>query len=604
MPGVRRAPTAEHGAQANPGRRPRWGFSRCQTEGDCSGVVGSGSLPDVGVTPADLDRWDPASIRSVSQAASTRAHQTRAVASDIDGIMAQMQWQGESFELAVVKAKVISNELMIHADECDQAARVVGAAASEVESIKSEWGRLQRMADHWGIVINTADGSLHWYTPEDPDDAAEMERRADIVEAEIKDLLRRADATDGRLSTAVDGAISDMGDALGTDHIEDSSDAQKTVEEALAGNQDSAAQVQSVLDSIRPQQLSGAETLTPIQASVLSQMQAQQHGMSVLELTAAEWRLGDSKGIIADSWQLMSNPDVHFPATELTPGAIDNPGNITGGGFGQLPTSVQGVLTSKGMSQLSEMGRVTNIVTDGSGNFRHGTELNRSMLNKATEMMSAETFHGTPAGGRAPTTIVNDGMPVALDVLATAGQDRQAVHDIVNDSNYAERFMHGSLTNDWSDDGRAVSDMFSWTGDAANGADATLAAETASAYGGWVGKLEDQLMSLPGSQTLGQVNPEAVQGLAYGWRRTFLTSPICPRVRMAGLISPMPTDPRTTAHYRSPRASSRCSAPTKKPRTISTAPLLVRLHSPSSTTRTISERASTRPPTVAVWRIR
>lgn len=484
--------------------------------GDYSVFDGSGIFPVVAITVADLDRWDPASIRSVSVTAARRAGDTRTVAHDVNGIMQQLQWRGESYESALVKAKTISNELMIHADECDQASRDLESAASEVESVKSEWGRLQRMADHWGIVINTADGSLSWYTPADPEDAAEMERRADLVEREINDLVRRADAIDERLSAAVEDAISDMADALGTDHIEDSADARRTVEEALAGNQDSATQVQSVLDSIRPDQVAGTEPLTPLQSQVLSQMQAQQHGMSVPELTAAEQRLGDGKGIMADSWQLMSNPDMHFAKTELTPGALDNPDNITGGGFGQLPTSVQGVLTSKGMSQLGEMTQVTNIVKDGNGNFRHGTELNRSMLNKATEMMSSETFHGTPVGGRGPATIVNDGMPVALDVLATAGQDRQAVHDIVNDSNYAERFMQGSLTNEWSDDGRAVSDMFSWTGDVGNGPDARLAAETASAYGGWVGRLEDQLMNLPGNQTLGEVNPEAVQGLAHG----------------------------------------------------------------------------------------
>ncbi|MET0863741.1 MAG: hypothetical protein ABWZ98_05355, partial [Nakamurella sp.] len=169
----------------------------------------------MGVTLADLDRWDPGSIRSVADAAKARADETRAVAADIDGIMQQLKWQGESHETAMARAKTISNELMIHADECDQASTAVGAAASEVESIKSEWGRLQRMADHWGIVINTADGSLSYYIPDDPEDAAEMERRADIVEREMQDLLRRAAATDTRLSAAVDDAISETADALG-----------------------------------------------------------------------------------------------------------------------------------------------------------------------------------------------------------------------------------------------------------------------------------------------------------------------------------------------------------------------------------------------------
>lgn len=470
----------------------------------------------MGVTLADLDRWDAGSVQAVADVADQRANANRAVGHDVVGIMTRLQWQGYSAVEARAAAERISSELLIHADECEQAGHIVRNAASDVASIKANWAALQRTADRWGIVIDTADGSLSWYEPEDPEDKAEMERRVNIVQAEIQDLLRRADSTDERLSSAVEGAISDMADALGTDHIESQEDARKTVEDALAGNHDAADQVKSVLDSIRPEQVSGAEPLTPLQAQVLSQMQAQQHGMSLSELTAAENRLGDDGTIIGDSWQLMSNPDVLFPKTELSPGALDNPENISAGSFGQLPTSVQAVLSSKGMSQFGEMSQLTNIVKDGSGNLRHGTELDRGMLNKATEMMSAETFHGTPMGGRGPATIANDGMPLALDVLATAGQDHQAVHGIVNDPNYAERFMRGSLTNEWGDDGKAVSDMFSWTGDPSHGPDAKLAAETASAYGGWVGRLEDELMTMEGNQTLGQVNPEAVQGLAYG----------------------------------------------------------------------------------------
>jgi hypothetical protein len=133
----------------------------------------------VGVTLADLDRWDPAGIRVVSDAASARAAETRTVAADIDGIMSQLQWQGESHEGASLKAKTISSELLIHADVCDEASRAVGAAASEVESIKSEWQRIQRLADRYGIVVNTATGDLKYYEYDDPDDMAEMLRRVE-----------------------------------------------------------------------------------------------------------------------------------------------------------------------------------------------------------------------------------------------------------------------------------------------------------------------------------------------------------------------------------------------------------------------------------------
>ncbi|BBZ79192.1 hypothetical protein MANY_45290 [Mycolicibacterium anyangense] len=471
----------------------------------------------VSITLADLDRWDPGAVRSVAEAATRRANDTRAVAHDIGGIMSRLQWEGYSFEAARAKAQTISTELEKHADECDQAATAVRSAASEVESIKNEWSRIQHMADRWSITIDVADGALHYPTPADPEERAEIEHHVQIVHDAIVDLLRRADSTDQHLSAAVNSAISDMADALGTDHIDSPQDAQETVERALAGNQDAAAQVKSVLDSITADQRAGKAPLTPMQASVLSQLQAQQHGMSIEALNTAEQRLGDNKGILGDSWQLMSNPNIHFPKTELTPGAVDDPKNIGAGGFGQLPASVQSVLSSKGMSNLNEMGKLTNIVKDGNPVLRQGTALDRNMLNKATEMMAAPTFDGTPVNGRGgPTVITNDGRPVALDVLATAGQDHLAVHDVVRDSSYADRFMKGVTSTDWSDGGKAAGSMFGWTGDAADGPEAKLAAETASAYGSYVGHHEQDLLHMAGNQTLGQMNPELVRGLSHG----------------------------------------------------------------------------------------
>ncbi|MGY4710924.1 TPR repeat region-containing protein [Mycolicibacterium sp. CBM1] len=466
---------------------------------------------------ADLERWDAGSVRAVAEAATKRAGETRAVAHDIGGIMGRLVWEGESFESAMAKARTISTELEKHADECDQAAKAVSAAASEVESIKAEWSRIQHMADRWSITIDVADGALHYPTPADPHERAEVEHHAQIVHDAIVDLLRRADSTDQHLSAAVNGAISDMADALGTDHIDSPQDAQQTVERALAGNHESAAQVRAVLDSINGNQRAGRAPVTPVQASVLSQLQAQQHGMSIEALNEAEQRLGDSKGIIADSWQLMSNPDIHFPTTQLTPGAVDDPKDMAAGGFGQLPASVQSVLSSKGMSNLNEMTKLTNIVKDGNPILRQGTALDRNMLNKATEIMDAPTFDGTSISGRVgPTAIANDGRPVALDVLATAGQDHLAIHDVVRDSAYADRFMKGVTSTDWSDGGNAAGAMFGWTGDAVNGPDARLAAETASAYGSYVGHHEQELLHMGGNQTLGQMNPELVRGLSHG----------------------------------------------------------------------------------------
>ncbi|MGV7320343.1 TPR repeat region-containing protein, partial [Mycobacterium kansasii] len=78
----------------------------------------------------------------------------------------------------------------------------------------------------------------------------------------------------------------------------------------------------SVLNSITADQRAGKAPLTPDQASVLSQLQAQQHGMSIEELSTAEQRLGDQRDMVANSWQLMSNPALTVPRTDLEPGAL------------------------------------------------------------------------------------------------------------------------------------------------------------------------------------------------------------------------------------------------------------------------------------------
>lgn len=93
--------------------------------------------------------------------------------------------------------------------------------------------RIQHMADRWGITIDSASGMLHPPHSTDPDEQAEIEHHMSIVHDAIVDLLRKADSTDQNLATAVNGAISDMADALGTDSITSPEDARKTVEEGF-----------------------------------------------------------------------------------------------------------------------------------------------------------------------------------------------------------------------------------------------------------------------------------------------------------------------------------------------------------------------------------
>lgn len=190
---------------------------------------------------------------------------------------------------------------------------------------------------------------------------------------------------------------------LGSEEKKDEEEAQrrqaeKDVHDALTGDQEAARRVESVLDKIKP-----GQQLSPEQGSYLSQMQAQQNGMSIDALTTAEQRLGDQKHIIADSWQLMSNDDVNFPKTDTKVGALDNPSQVVQGSKNLLPDSVQHALNRDGLNSVGakldplsartdnahDVSAIADIVRDGNQNLQQGTQLDDAMLD-----WSRETMHG------------------------------------------------------------------------------------------------------------------------------------------------------------------------------------------------------------------
>lgn len=165
---------------------------------------------------ADLDGWDAESVRRVADTATSRAEHFRDVAHNVGSIIAKLQWSGASRDAAEAEARAISNSLLNHAEACTRAARAIQSAASDIESVKAEWTRIQRLADRWGITIDVATGSLTCYQSSDPQQRAESERHLQIVHDAIVDLLRRADSTDQHLTASVDRATDEMAEAAET----------------------------------------------------------------------------------------------------------------------------------------------------------------------------------------------------------------------------------------------------------------------------------------------------------------------------------------------------------------------------------------------------
>lgn len=293
--------------------------------------------------------------------------------------------------------------------------------------------------------------------------------------------------------------------------------AEQDVQDALGGNKDAAARVEEVLNRINP-----GQTLNEEEGAYLSQMQAQQAGMSVNRLHEVKAELGEHGDILANSWQLMSNDDVKFPKTELSPEALDNPAELIQGDFDKLPHSVQEAINRAGtydmagetrtLEHLGDLHLISDIVKDGDQRLQTGTELDRGMIRAADTIMDRYDDIGTKYAAA----------EVTQKIFESSGRDHQIIHDHLVGSHGDNGLGSTKVDRDdflrdlnripWPDDGKAAASLVSWTHESH---DTKIAAETASSYATYIGEHGGELTKING-QTLGQLNPELVKGYAHG----------------------------------------------------------------------------------------
>lgn len=390
--------------------------------------------------------------------------------------------------------------------------------AAEIATLEGQLEQLDHMID------------LAMLDLQDHPDAASQQELHAIIRAlkaaavgDTKDALDQLHATRDNYSNSLRHAQTnlandgyDPGRVLGVDghEAETPDQAEQDVKGALGGDKGAAARVNGVLNSITPDQLAGKVPLTAEQAAVLSQLQAQEHGMSIDALNTAEQRLGDQKGMIGNSWQLMSNPNLTFPKTPLTVGAKQGTDTIKGGAA-QLPESVQQALNSSGLEYMRQTNDIANIVKDGNKSFQTNTDLDRAMIRKAGAMMDTPLWQHDPAsqGQNVERDPAMD--PAVSNVLSAVSPDHQVVHDTITGNDH-DKFLQSLTHHAWKDNGQAVGSLFSWTGDAAQGSEAKIAGETARTYSTYIGSHQQELLHLPGNHTLGQVNPNLVQAMGHG----------------------------------------------------------------------------------------
>jgi hypothetical protein len=103
----------------------------------------------MGMTLAELDRWDPDAAHSVFDAAISRAQGTRTGAAGIGDVMATVPGTGRARDAAAAAAGRISTDLLPPCRPVPHGGRAAAAAESDIRAVKADWQGIQRTADSW-----------------------------------------------------------------------------------------------------------------------------------------------------------------------------------------------------------------------------------------------------------------------------------------------------------------------------------------------------------------------------------------------------------------------------------------------------------------------
>jgi hypothetical protein len=493
-----------------------------------------------GLTLADIERWNPDDIHTLFQACISRAQGTRAAADGVGDVMRAVPWEGQAHDAAMAASNRINQDLNNHAEEAEAVGRAASAAEGEVRAIKADWDAVKADAANSGITIDPVSETFSYTEPTDPAARAQLHNKIAGLERRIQELHARASIADEDLAGAIRTASGQesaaaLDDELAKHGIETPTHAEADVHNALGGDRGAADRVQRVLESVTPDQLDGKVPLTAQQASVLSQLQAQQNGMSLDDLKRAQDKLGADSRMLADSWQLMSNRNIAFPKTPLKVGATEDINTRLQGGLTQLPRSMQGPLTRPGAvmridpntpfpltdyPNKNALGVIGGIVKDGSPALQHDSDIDNALMGRAAEMLTGEqsesAFPGMAGGGREADDAIKT-------IFEGAGRDHIVDKGLITGSNSSEylpnmttsQFLDAVTQHHWDDKGQAAAGLFNWTNQT-TGPEAVIAGQTADAYSTYIGEHTKTLLDLPGHQTLGQVNPSLVQGFARG----------------------------------------------------------------------------------------
>jgi hypothetical protein len=164
----------------------------------------------VGLSLADIEKWDSSSIDAVASAADGQGRAIRLTADQLGMIVDGVRWDGHAADAARAAMWETRQELYRHADEYQAVAQAASRSAPQVAALKQELRAIHNEAAAFGITVDSVSGSVTWhiFAGQLPDERMMIEAAATDIAARLTRLLQDAN----RIDTELADAINDAGD--------------------------------------------------------------------------------------------------------------------------------------------------------------------------------------------------------------------------------------------------------------------------------------------------------------------------------------------------------------------------------------------------------
>jgi hypothetical protein len=171
----------------------------------------------MGLSIADIDRWNPESISAVGAASAARADAASQAGSRLQKLSAFNNWQGAASDAAQAQTQVLAVGLDQHGQAVSAVAKAANTAANEVRQIKSQLNGLRGTLGQYGIIVDP-NGNRAVPPPNlsamSPANAKLVQEMTTIGQQSLDKIRQAADHADTHLAKALktDGAESKRDD--------------------------------------------------------------------------------------------------------------------------------------------------------------------------------------------------------------------------------------------------------------------------------------------------------------------------------------------------------------------------------------------------------